>query len=749
MSYDAGWNVGVPADTPAMMMSGGARTFGGWPGSRSDSRESLARAWSALRPLRAAPRDGAIRWTSLASVWVHLLLLLSVRGCEPAGVTRGPLQIVLLDVSAPHHVQGVGGQAVDLARASRVGERGSQSGGGSQSGSGGAAGGVAPLPGAVHAATATEPAEGGLATGGRGAEVPAAPVTHATAGSGGVQATDGGAGGSGVAGAAERASAGQTWVEEVLDAPRDRSTAEAGERSVEVDVPASAPAPDPATPADEARAVSAADGGLPVEEDLAAAPAADAVDELDASADWAPEPLPLDARVDEAAAPEPDPEPPEPDPRDGERLDEDPGTEWQVFVDTTGLTPADADPDARLISSQSVAHDLEARSSVFHETPGVGHQEQVHEHPADPAPSLVQHRGVQEPSRGSRVERTATTQLAVPRAGGGQMGLVRGEGSPETGQRVTGSHASARGGGSVGPGSAAGGGRPAVALGTAGDAVDGPAVAPEGERPMPSSDTPWWSPTVFRVQVVQAPSAGGAPSTRPADAPVAPPGPARTVRPPSFTHSDGVSMSERTSEDADRGGTERAADEEAWPGPEVSADAGELEAAEGSADLVDDFMASMGWDGVDRASLYPQEQLAGTADSEHATQASPRAVFETDEVADFVWVTARGTALGEYHQRNYDEVLGRWMDMDLPVHERARSIQGTTVIEFRVHRSGKVSELQVVRSSGHLALDTMAMRAVPRRLARFPRSVRRELEGADFVMQRMTFTYRNPVVVTQ
>src|SRR5690606_4485024 len=94
--------------------------------------------------------------------------------------------------------------------------------------------------------------------------------------------------------------------------------------------------------------------------------------------------------------------------------------------------------------------------------------------------------------------------------------------------------------------------------------------------------------------------------------------------------------------------------------------------------------------------------------------------------------------LGRYTEGVYAIVQERWTDDDLDGHLKALGVQGRATVQFRIHRSGRVSALTLLKSSGHPSLDDLAMQAVPSRFERFPADL-----DDPTVLQEITFTYRN------
>ena len=123
---------------------------------------------------------------------------------------------------------------------------------------------------------------------------------------------------------------------------------------------------------------------------------------------------------------------------------------------------------------------------------------------------------------------------------------------------------------------------------------------------------------------------------------------------------------------------------------------------------------------------------------------SQQRVLAPDVTTDSIsYVQARGTEVGKYTEIVYELVNDAWYELDLSSDDKAMGIQGDVTVVFHVQRNGRVDDLSVLRSSGYLPLDQMALAAVPRRLPRIPRAVEE-----DVLLQQITFHYRNPLVAT-
>ena len=224
----------------------------------------------------------------------------------------------------------------------------------------------------------------------------------------------------------------------------------------------------------------------------------------------------------------------------------------------------------------------------------------------------------------------------------------------------------------------------------------------------------------------------------------------RRRQPPSPTIAKDVAISERSGDRADRGGTDAADEDEAPPEDQEAPQPGTADEADLEVvDPIDELRHSLGWGGLDRAELAPRKDSPGVEASTGSVDRSPQTVLGDDvPITGVVFLTARDTELGRYRNQIDEVIKSRWYARDIDVHQRAQAIQGTTTVEFRVRTSGRVCDVSLVRSSGVLELDRIAVDAIPRRLPRFPRVLRKSLDG-DSVVQRVSFRYRNPVVVQE
>ena len=226
-------------------------------------------------------------------------------------------------------------------------------------------------------------------------------------------------------------------------------------------------------------------------------------------------------------------------------------------------------------------------------------------------------------------------------------------------------------------------------------APQGAALAPQGEV-SPGSATPaWWTPATTWLP----PSAPPAPT--PGAATVAPqPVPARTAAtpPPQGT-----------------------------PSPEPPGL------------LQDDATDPRDTPRADPAVIRPPDPTPAML-ATRASQAGSSQTVLTDEDRhrDHVAVDAQATPLGRYLAEVERIVITRWYATDLPMATRTLGLTGDVTLQFHVDRRGHVAGLRVLTSSGHQALDVLALGAVPGAFPRFPRDV-----SVDGYLHRLTLRYRS------
>jgi TonB family protein len=107
------------------------------------------------------------------------------------------------------------------------------------------------------------------------------------------------------------------------------------------------------------------------------------------------------------------------------------------------------------------------------------------------------------------------------------------------------------------------------------------------------------------------------------------------------------------------------------------------------------------------------------------------------EAGDVTSASARGTPLGAYLGQIESLVVARWTSVDPPL-EALLAVR-PVVVSFRLHRTGEVTDLALVQSSGEPSVDALAIAAIPDRVPRFPRGVEQ-----DVVPQKMTLFVRLP-----
>ncbi len=157
-------------------------------------------------------------------------------------------------------------------------------------------------------------------------------------------------------------------------------------------------------------------------------------------------------------------------------------------------------------------------------------------------------------------------------------------------------------------------------------------------------------------------------------------------------------------------------------------------------DPVAELREALGWGPLDRAALAPRPDDGGRIGLGSGTDRSGPDLAEPSS-----WVRAtdaRGTELGAWAEAVDERVRVRWEGLDLSLDDRARGLQGDVGVRYHVLPSGRVRSVAVVRSSGHPALDALAVGAVPARLPRPPASTRPE-----GIVYEHILGYRNPLVL--
>lgn len=257
-----------------------------------------------------------------------------------------------------------------------------------------------------------------------------------------------------------------------------------------------------------------------------------------------------------------------------------------------------------------------------------------------------------------------------------------------------------------------------------------------------ASDSGSWRPIAARI--LSAPTPPPTPAAEPEVAP--------EEAPPTPTESDGVAEVERPQDDTSTGGDspEAEGDELAAegedptiePGETTDEQAGDVDTPIEVVDPIADLRADLGWGGIDRTRLRPRARVSGQAGTPGATATSQQQSLSPDvDVSRVSYIQAQGTEIGVYTESLYEVVQAAWYDLDLSGEDKAQGIQGAVTLIFRVQRNGRVTDLSILRSSGHGVLDVLAMQAIPERLPRIPREIEQ-----DQLLQEITFHYHNPLV---
>jgi len=155
---------------------------------------------------------------------------------------------------------------------------------------------------------------------------------------------------------------------------------------------------------------------------------------------------------------------------------------------------------------------------------------------------------------------------------------------------------------------------------------------------------------------------------------------------------------------------------------------------------VAELREALGWGPLDRDELAPRPEAPGRDGQPGGSDGGGRAVPDAHSWTSAV--DARGTSLGAWAELVDQKVYGRWATLELPMEQRARGLQGEVTVRYHVLASGRVRGVDVVRSSGHPSLDTLAVSAVPARLPRPPAETR-----PHGVVYEHTLAYRNPLVL--
>jgi TonB family protein len=416
----------------------------------------------------------------------------------------------------------------------------------------------------------------------------------------------------------------------------------------------------------------------------------------------------------------------------------------QKFIHSDETAEPEASEFAEYISADDANDDDIRRRQVTAQAEGAATLWQNGNQSSPAAPQMEVDEGEAADPMGEPEEAAAQEVVEDRPQGGGQQGLESSEGAQgEQGPSTDGGAAAAAATGgaeariSAGQGEVAAAGRTGnVAIaGVAGTPTTGADGAAESVAPLANSnatgaESGWWRPMASRIVAPARPSTPAA--AAPTEAAVSP------------TQSDGIAEVERPEEQDDFGGAEEADDTAAAP---TDADipaktVGEIEERQPAVDPIADLRADLGWGGIDRTRLQPRARPSGQFGMAGQNAMSQQRVLDPEFDVDTIsYVQARGTEIGEYTEKVYDEVQKAWYEMDLSDDEKALGIQGDVTIIFHVRRNGRVDDLSVLRSSGHALLDSMALAAVPNKLPRIPRKIQN-----SELLQQITFHYRNPLV---
>lgn len=420
-------------------------------------------------------------------------------------------------------------------------------------------------------------------------------------------------------------------------------------------------------------------------------------------------------QVEPVPAPETPPEtPPEP-------------LAWQKFVRTDAPTDVSRAAPAEFMSSHDrVAQAKRARTPVL--SPETGPSPSIAQtRSSAPSPTRAEVRAGDRRARGGLDREDERKQEAIPEVAVGRDGEGEGEGA-------SGRDGEAREGGPAAATSPAPPVRVALAI-AGGESPPTVAETPEGDRadrPSPSEGEAWWQPTAVRLDVVPAPEIVIAETPR---------------KLPRRPRKDVVAIVDKPGERDGEGGTDRPdADDEQAPARGVTTDEPPVEkppevVTAPPIEPVDDLREALGWGPLDRSELKPRKASAGHAGESGTPAMSAQTVLSDDvPIESVVLVDAQSTELGRYTEEIYQILQRNWYALDLPAQQKALGVQGTVTVAFRIHRNGRVSDVNVTRSSGVPELDALAVASIPKKLPPIPASL-----AMKSVLQLVTFTYRNPL----
>jgi len=393
---------------------------------------------------------------------------------------------------------------------------------------------------------------------------------------------------------------------------------------------------------------------------------------------------------------------------------------FEKFVNVKEPEFASPDPDTDRIAAHSTKTDVETRAPVTTDRDGPATPRVRGPEDTSASPTMERHDGERQAAAGNRtLDAPRTHQQLSGGGGGGGGGTAAGHGSrARGGDRLAGGAVARSGGGA---------GQPVAASDGAG--LPNSTALPEAIRPDDNAHGPdWWQPTAFRmVMSTPASSEAGQDSDF-----------------PSPTAGDGVAVVETIGTSADRGGsTIYDVDEVSLP-DQATFEQGPAEGVEfGSSDPVKELRMALGWGGIDRDRFAPRPEWAGTLAGAGAAHTSPQTAIDEVAISWETAVNAKGTRVGEYISQVEDIIGARWQRQDIGTHSRAAGIQGQVTVQYKIRPTGKVTNLELSRSSGNAALDQMALEAVPRKLPRFPSDLDR-----DLIPHRIVLRYRNPLIAT-
>jgi protein TonB len=149
--------------------------------------------------------------------------------------------------------------------------------------------------------------------------------------------------------------------------------------------------------------------------------------------------------------------------------------------------------------------------------------------------------------------------------------------------------------------------------------------------------------------------------------------------------------------------------------------------------LVPEAPAEDAWAAATAALLEPTPPGNTEDDPGEAGWTSREVVDEAVALGTRAEVSTREDALGTWLVAFDDLLRARWV---WPARARALGADGTVIVRLRVHASGKLDPVVLLRGAGDAELDQAALAAIPARAAPLP-------DGRETLHLRYTFRYRH------